>query len=85
MTKPKYPTLFNSKFAITTFQSYSEQFSRVADRSIITGIDREALRTRTAHLSEAELLLLSQQLTRGSGTYYDTNGKLCMVNVIDRS
>lgn len=74
----------NSKFQITTFEGFSSQFSRVADRSILAGIDREGLKAHTAHLSREERETLARQLQGGSATYRDKAGKLCAVTVTDR-
>jgi hypothetical protein len=75
----------DTKFQVTTFEAYSNQFSRVADCSIISGLDRDALKARIEHLTLEARLRLFYQLLDGYGTYRDTEGKLCRVNVVTRS
>lgn len=70
------------RFQITTFEKNSPLFSRVAQQSIVTGLDRPSVMGRIKHLTVPERKDIRDRLyTRGEATYKDTDGKLNLVKM----
>ena len=70
------------RFQITTFESTSKTFSRVANQSIIAGLDRPSVMGRIKHLTVPERKEIRERLyTRGEATYKGTDGRLNLVKM----
>ena len=71
------------RYQITTFDGQASQFSRVADRSILAGIDRKALGDHLAHLDAEEYRTVIGRLDgkRARSFYLDRRGNYALVQV----
>jgi hypothetical protein len=68
------------KFQITTFDKFSSQFSRVANRSILAGLSQDGLKSHVAHLTLADKLELSTKLNKGlTASFYNLRGEVCII------
>ena len=70
------------RFQITTFESNSPTFSRVANQSVAAGLDRPSVMGRIKHLTVPERKEIRERLyTRGEATYKGTDGRLNLVKM----